>query len=442
MNAEAPTNPQATKVGGRVQRGVSRAIERAGILSPRLLFTTSGSLAGAMLATSVLGAAFWWLAAQLFSPHAVGVAAGSVSAMTFLGAIAVLGTGSLLLREIPRREREAASLISTAAAVATVCGVVLGVGFAVLAPTLNPELESLASGPGPVILFALGVVLTATGTVFDHALLGLLRAPMQLLRNIVFAVAKLALLAPAAILLAAHSGTLIYAVWATGAAVSLAVVAALFRTSIRPSPSWHLTRELARSALLHFALNTALVLPTLLMPVLVALMAPPVVAAQFYIAWMLASVSFYVPVALAQSLYAIGGRATDRLWEHARTTVSLSIGAGALAALGALLLAGPVLGLFGPTYGAAAGAATVMVAIAMPLAIKDHYQIISRIRGRPGQAAVVCGIGGVLEVGGGVVGFLASGIDGLAIGWLAAIVVEALILAPVTYRAARASLDA
>ena len=389
-----------------------------------------------MVITSVLGAAFWWLGARLFTPEAVGVAAGSISAMTFLGAIAVFGTGSLLLRELPRRPGEERSLVGSAVAVATVVGAALGSGYAVLAPSLNSELRSLASGPAIVALFAVGVVLTAAGTVVDHALLGTLRAPMQLLRNVVLAVSKLGLLVPATALGIA-SGTVIYGVWVAGAALSFLVVALPFRRSSRLVVSGRLVRELAVPALTHFALNSALVLPTLIMPVLVALTATPVVAGQFYVAWMLASVAFYVPVALAQSLYAIGGRAVEQLWQHVRTTLALAIGASFVALLGSLLLAGPVLSLFGPLYREAALPVSVMVAIAAPLAVKDHFQIVSRIRGRAGRAVIVCGIGGIVEVAAAYVGLRAGGTIGLAIGWVACVVLEAAVMGPMLYRAAR-----
>ena len=40
----------------------------------------------ALGSTSLLGAAFWWLAARQFSQHSVGVAGAAVSAMTLLSA--------------------------------------------------------------------------------------------------------------------------------------------------------------------------------------------------------------------------------------------------------------------------------------------------------------------------------------------------------------------
>ena len=427
-----------TSMPGRIERSLRAMALRAGIASPALLLTTSGSLTASMVLTSALGAAFWWVAARLYTPEAVGVAAGSISAMTFLGAIAVFGTGSLLLRELPRRPDDERILIGSAVAVAVTVGTALGVAYALLAPSLNSELRSLASSPQVVALFASGVVLTAGGTVVDHALLGTLRAPMQLLRNAVLAIAKLGLLVPAAALGAA-SGTAIYGVWIGGAILSFAVIGFLFRGRARFVVSIRLVRELAVPALTHFALNSALVLPTLIMPVLVALTAPPVVAAQFYVAWMLASVAFFAPVALAQSLYAIGGRAVDHLWQHVRTTLALAIGAGFVALLGSLLMAGPVLSLFGPLYREAALPVSVMVAIAVPLAVKDHFQIVSRIRGHAGIAAVLCGIGGVVEVAAAYVGLRAGGIIGLSIGWLAAVVLEAVVLGFMLYRMARLS---
>ena len=63
----------------------------------------AGSLMAAIVVNSGLGFVFWWLAARTFSPSEVGFAAAAVSAMTLLGTLGVLGLGTLLIGELPRR---------------------------------------------------------------------------------------------------------------------------------------------------------------------------------------------------------------------------------------------------------------------------------------------------------------------------------------------------
>lgn len=416
---------------------------RARIPSLRLLVTTSGSLIGSMVVTSGLGAAFWWIAAQLFTPSAVGVAAGAISLMLLLGSTAVAGAGTLLVRELARHPGQQGNLVSTAVIIAGSAGAIAGGVAAIVAPAINPDLQPLAASPAAVALVAIGVSLTAVGNVVDLALLGLLRAGMQLVRNIVFAVGKLVLLVPIGWWVVTNDDPLLlYAVWSTGALVSFAVIAVIVRrqgTSLRPVFAFGLVRTLARSAASHQLLNLALQLPTLGLPVLVALIGTPILTAQFFLAWMLASLAFYVPLALSQTLYAVGANSPTRVWEHARVTVSLAVVTSLVAVGGLSLLAAPVLRLFGPTYEDAAGIVPLLAAAALPLALKDHYHVVYRIRGRAGQAGLACALGATAELLAAGIGFSIAGLTGLAVGWLVVLLLEATFMGPAMVRAARES---
>jgi len=369
--------------------------------------------------------------------HASGgwIAAGSISAMTFLGSIAMAGAGTLLLRELPRNRGAERPLVSTAVGATAVVGLVLGIAYALAAPIVNPELTVLATSPLAVALFVSGVLLTTLTSLADYALLAMLRARVRLVRNTIFAASKLVFLVPAALLLGAASQRAIYGTWVAGAALSAAVVAVLYRRAIRPQIRLGLIPAYARPALLHFALSLAIAFPALAIPVIVSLLGSPVQAAQFYVAWMLASVAFYPAVALAQSLFALGGRSPAAVWRYARTTMALSFGAGTAA----LLLGGPVLGLFGPTYHEAATTLPVLVAVAIPQTVKDHYQTLSRLRGGFGRAVVICSLGGIAETVAAAVGFVGGGVAGLAGAWLATAVVGGAIMVPLAVRAARAA---
>ncbi len=418
---------------------IRTAVRRAGIPTPGLLLSVSGSLLATMVLTAGLGAVFWWAAARLFTPAAVGIAAGSISAMTFLGSIAMGGAGTLLLRELPRNRGAERPLVSTAAGATAAVGLVLGIVYALVAPMVNPELAVLATSPLAVALFVSGVLLTILTSIADDALLAMLRARVRLVRNTIFAASKLVFLVPAALFLGAMSQRAIYGTWVAGLALSTAVVAVLYRRVIRPQVRLGLIRVYARPALLHFALSMAIAFPALAIPVIVSLLGSPVQAARFYVAWVFASVAFYPAVALAQSLFALGGRSPEAVWRYARTTMALSFGAGTAAIIGALLLGGPVLGLFGPTYHEAATTLPVLAAVAIPQTVKDHYQTLSRLRGGFGRAVIICVLGGIAEIVAAALGFITGGVAGLAGAWLAALVVEGAIMVPLTVRVARAT---
>jgi O-antigen/teichoic acid export membrane protein len=315
---------------------------------------------------------------------------------------------------------------------------IVGVVFAIGAPRLNPELDALAASPATILVFAAGVALTAVAAVIDEVLLGLLRAQLRLYRNAVFNVAKIAVLLAMGAFLGGDRPFEIYGSWLAGILVSLLVLLPAMRGRWNGRLfSWAVMREHGPGAIAHQALNTTLELPALGVPVAVALLVAPATTAQFYIAFMLASVSFYVPLALAQTLYAVGSRDVDEVWQHARVTIGGSVAAGLAAVLAMLLLAEPILGLFGPQYAAASGIAPLLAAISVPLVAKDHFQVIYRVYRRETFAFVICGLGAALEIAAAVVGLRVGGLPGLAIGWLGAVILEAAVMSPLLLALAR-----
>src|SRR5437016_5950065 len=74
-------------------------------------------------------------------------------------------------------------------------------------------------------LFAVGDGLTAMSSVLDQAMIGLLRGGLQLWRNTLFTVTKLAALLVVSLWLSYTTGLTIYATWLIGNAVSLLALA-------------------------------------------------------------------------------------------------------------------------------------------------------------------------------------------------------------------------
>ena len=345
----------------------------------------------------------------------------------------------MLIRDLHRSAEQRTLLAGTAILATGAVATAIGTLFAVAAPLINPQLRELGASPIAVAVFAAGVALTTLATVVDDILLGLLRARLRLLRNAIFNVAKIGVLVAVGLIIGGDRPIEIYGAWGAGVVISLVVLVPIVRRNWRGGPlfSWSVLRQFGPSAVSHQALNTALQLPALGIPFAVALLAPPTTTAQFFVVFMLTSVSFYVPLALSQTLYAIGSRAREQLWDHARVTIGASIAAGALAVVTMAVLAEPILGLFGPEYAAAAPIAPLLAAVSIPMAVKDHFHMIFRIQHRERLALGLCAVGALLEVAGAVVGLALAGILGLSLGWLLAASMEAVVMAPLLLRAAR-----
>lgn len=407
----------------------------------RTMVVNAGSLVGTTLVTSGLGFVYWWAAARLFPPDQIGFAAAAISAMTLLGTMGMVGLGTLLMRELPRRMNDAGSLVMTALLIATVVSSGLGLLFTVFAPYFSAEFLPLSADVASMGLFVAGVVLTAVMLILDQVLLGVLRGGTQLLRNTLFALAKLVLLAAVGFLLADASGMTIYATWMLGGLLSLGLLGVvLLREHIpihRFRPNWGLMRGLRRAALSHHALNLALQAPGLLLPVVVTALLSASANASFYTAWMIAAFVFVAPNSLTTMLYVVGSADTSALAGKVRQTLKLSLLAGVGGSIVLFLFADLILSLFGQTYADEAVWCLRILALGVfPLTVRVHYVAIRRIEGRILSAAKLMALGGCLELLLATLGGSVAGLTGLSIGWFAAVCIEAALTTLPVYQAA------
>ena len=150
----------------------------------------AGSLMATTGVSSVMGFAYWAVAARLFSQRVVGYGAATVSAVSLLGTIGMFGLGTVLLGELPRRTHRG-RLVAAALLASGLGSLAHGLGFAVVASNLNTRFALIAGSPARALLIAFSVMLTAVALVFDHATIGVFWGEVQLFRNLVFALAKL-----------------------------------------------------------------------------------------------------------------------------------------------------------------------------------------------------------------------------------------------------------
>ena len=419
--------------------GASSYAARSAWQRHRDLLGNAGSLIATTGITSALGFAFWALAARLFSQRAVGYGSAAVSAMMLLGTIGMFGLGTVLIGELPRRRR-AAGLVSAALITAGAGSLVLGLGFAVVAPHVSGRFADISGTLGQAALFAAGVALTAVTLVFDQATIGLLRGQLQLSRNLAFAVAKLLALPAVAVALHDALGAGITLSWVAGTAVSLLPVVARRRLAgrpVMPRPDWGVLRGLGRTALAHNWLNLAITVPQPLIPVLVTVVVSPSANAAFYAAWMLAGFLYLVPAHLATVLFAVAAAEPEAVPGKLRFSLRMSLFIG-LPGMAALALCGhAALGIFGAGYARAATIPLLLLIIGyLPSIPKTHFIAVCRAAGKIPRAAAVLTAAAAMEVAAAAAGGALGGLTGLSLALLGVYVLEGLVTAPAVVREA------
>jgi O-antigen/teichoic acid export membrane protein len=420
----------------------------------RALLANAGSMIGATLATSLLGVAFWFVAAQHFSQAAVGVAGAAVSAMLLIGFVASFGLGTLLMGELPRRQAGQLALLNAALLGAAAAGLGLGLVFALLAPLVASNLSPLDETATATIAFALATALTGLAYVLDQSLIGMLRGGLQLSRNVVFAAVKLGGLLVIAGLVTDPGAAWIYGSWGVGIALSLLILVRFHRG--RPAgealrPDFASLRGMRRAAASHAVVNLALETADLAMPIIVVSLLTPAENAGFYIAWLVVGFLVMVPLSLSSVAYAIdSGETVAEVTDPAegvlvavepvrgegeesrfRFTLAVSLAFGVAATIVLVPGAELVLEVFGSGYAETATTALrIMTLGVFPLIVKTHYIAIHRARRTLRRALPLAWAGTVLELGGGALGAALGGTTGVAWGWLAGLVIEAVVMAP------------
>jgi O-antigen/teichoic acid export membrane protein len=406
------------------------------------LLKNAGSLAATTGLTSVFGFVFWIIAAREFSQTEVGYGSAATNAMQLLGTIGVFGLGTMLIGELPRR-RERGGLFSASLITSLAGSAILGLGFAVVtALFFRHQFPEISGSLFRIVLFVAGTAITGATLCFDEGIIGLLRGGVQLWRNLVMSAVKLLLLPVTAVVLHDGFGEGLNLSFVIGTAVSVipaAVMLIRYGYTVWHKPDWPLLRSLFKVALSHNWLNLAINTPPRIIPVVVTVAVSPKANAVFYVAYMISSFLFMVPVHLSTVLFAIASASPELIAEKLRFVlrVSLMIGLPVMAvlAIGAHFM----LGIFGANY-AALGTVPLWLLIIgyIPQMPKAQFIAVSRATNKVGRAAGLLCVTACCEVASIFIGGKLGGLDGLSFAYLGVLTCEGLITAPTVLRAAYA----
>ena len=391
----------------------------------------------------LLGFAYWWVAARLLPPAAVGLGSAAISAMTLLAALSLFGFGTLLIGELPRRPAYARALVPRALVIAGSAALLLGTLFIVLAPWFSSDFDALRHSPLVSAIFVLGASLTALSLIADDIAVGLLYSELQLVRNLVFGLAKLV------ILIASISPVLpeitITSSWVFGLAVSLVAYTSMaankFGLRLRgqtlgKSP----LIPLIRSAMPHHLLNFTLELPRLGLPVLVTALISSTANAYFYTSLMIISLASAVTHALTKALYASNSASNSANSANIRFSLLISLGISLISSAVIIITSPLLMSVFGEDYRNNATNTLVILAL-LPVAtsISTHYVAVHRSLGQAHRAIPLTVLGTVARFIAAGFGAIAMGLEGFALGLLASSYLEISLMTPYLYRHANLS---
>ncbi|GIE66385.1 lipopolysaccharide biosynthesis protein [Actinoplanes palleronii] len=402
------------------------------------LFLNAGSLMATTLITSAFGFAYWWVAAHVASPSAVGQASAAVSAMTLIGTIGMFGMGTMLISDLPSISRGKWDLISTCLLVAGAAATVGGVLYVAVAHLWIPSLQQAMGGVPATALLVTGIALNAMTLVLDEAMVGLLQGPLQLMRNAWFSVIKLVLLGLLALLPITLTGGELLLTWVAGVVASTAILHGAIRRrgmldSLRPRVS--LLRGRGRATLDHNLLNLATYLPRAALPLIVTAVLSAEANAAFYTAFMVLSFLAMVPGNVALTLFAVASGDRAALRSKVRMGLLICLGGGLPVALVVMVLAHPIMSVFGKQYADTAGTALAILTLTyVPFVFHHFFLAVSRVQNRVRGAGIFSVFAGAAELLAAWWGGSHGDLNDL-VTWVAVVMaIEAVLVAPIVLK--------
>jgi O-antigen/teichoic acid export membrane protein len=401
------------------------------------LVRNSAFIMGTTVVNGAVGYVYWITAARLGRPADVGVAT-SLIAVLFLTSMATnLGIGPALIQAMPRArdDRRWSALVNVAVVAGFVAGLVGSAAAVGFLPTLVPRVAGTLRQPLTMSLFVVGAgIFTATQYV-DCAFVSERRGGRMLVRNIVFAGAKLAFLVLPYALGRAVTASTIVGSFVLGSAMSLVVgfvqLHGLPRTYHRTlEDAGDALRSLRGSLAAHHLAWFGANVPQYVLPSIVIARLTATDNAFFSMAWTVGGVFFMISPAVASALFVEGADGGHSLGRGTRKSVAL-ISAVLGPAMLVFLLFGPeIMRAFGREYASpTVTLLRLLVLSAVPDGVTNIYAAVLRVQERYRFCAV-------LNVGIAVVALAGAwlllphlGIVGVGWAWIGAQLVGCVVVA-------------
>ena len=401
----------------------------------------SYALVANTVGTSGIGAIFWAVAARLYGPEALGRAAALISALMLVATLSQLNLSSTLMRFLPQMgAMSARRLIIFSYLASSLTAVAGSVIFVTVLPRLNSEWRFIGDSAFLTVLFAVSVVVWEVFTLQDAVLVGLQRAAIVPVENVIYALAKLALLVFAAQLL---GSTNILFSWVTPLIFLIPVINWLIFRCLKDRRPHDLVpglrvRHLARFASVDYAGTICGQVMANSLPLLVISVLGPAAAGSIYIASLITSGVATVGTSFSTGLLVEAAAAPDRLPELTRGALKRAVIIMGPATIVLVFGAHFILRIYGGTYSAQTAVLFQLLALSLiPLCIEAIAFSLDRIAGKPIRATLSQLAMTVLTLGGSWLLFGRLGINAVGVAWLGTDVVLALVRLPTVLAALR-----
>ncbi|ARE33029.1 AMP-dependent synthetase [Rhodococcus qingshengii] len=377
--------------------------------------------------TAVLGLVFWAVTARMYPVDVVGRASAVINSAVVLSTLSTLSLGSMYERFLPLAGSRAGALVARGYLLVALLATILATALLMFGPR-----EKLFSS-GWAMLSYVGLVVTlALFALEDQTTNGLRVARWSAAKNIVHAIAKLALVASLAF--TAHELAVVGA-WGGSAAIAALVLGVAIRRKLRTrgesaaQPALPPARELWSYFGHSYGLMTLGSLAPLAVPLVVISLLGAEENAYFAITWALVSALFVLFYMLMGPFVSEASAFPTQIQSLTRRFIALLSGLAVLGAIFLALVAPVALGSVGDHYRTEGTTLLRLSAIIIPIsALVVLHNALARVYQRMGSAVVAQVLNTIVVIAGSIVLTPHVGIAGVGWSYLAAEILSAAIV--------------
>ncbi len=360
------------------------------VRAARKLFATplvrnAYSLVGSTLATSLLGVAFWIIAARRFSAASVGINSALVSSTAFLSNVASLNLANGFNRFVPTAGRRTRRLVLVGYSLTVALTAIAAIVFAAGTSLWAPRLSFLTADPADAVWFVAACMIWTIFVLQDAVLTGLGEAHFVLIENTVYGLLKLALLVAVGAT-AARFG--IFTAWTVPLVLLVVPVNLLIFARLVPQRTDEPIEEIDARTIARLIgvdyLSTLMLTAMLgIIPLLVLAVDGARANAYVALAWTIAYPLHLLSINVGMAMITEASRAPEHLREYARRTIIHALRIVAPLVLVAVVLAPFALRVFGADYAREATRPLQLFALAaIPNVFVVAYMSIARVQRR------------------------------------------------------------
>lgn len=271
-----------------------------------------------MLSTAIMaffGFFFWMINARLYTPEQVGIATTLISVIGLIAGFSNLGLNVGLIRFLPT-SRNKNELINSSLLISSATSLVLSVIFLLGLHIFSPKLLFLRENPIYVISFIVFAIALSNNSIVESIFVAYRSAKYILVKNSIMSITKLFL--PIAFIALSAYGIFTAVGLANIIALALAffILIKLFNFKIVYKHNLSEVKKISAYSFGNYIAGFLGGLPTMVLPIIITNKIGVAEAGYFYIAMMIASFIYIIPIATTQSLFAEGTYRVENMNEQ------------------------------------------------------------------------------------------------------------------------------